>query len=175
MIQTLSRGFKFQKESSNTEIYKNDDYVMGLLADKTKFVSSPLENLHRTEVMLFRIFEEEMKSENPVLLGYSQSAIHKAAKFLTGAVERSASIGIAGETASGKSTVTLDVIDTIEEFADKYKLKSLVTRVNTDDYYYDRSEEVKKAGGMAEFAKTYDFDVPEALELDLMYKHIKEL
>ena len=28
---------------------------------------------------------------------------------------------------------------------------------------------------MAEFAKHYDFDVPEALELDLMYKHIQEL
>lgn len=28
---------------------------------------------------------------------------------------------------------------------------------------------------MAEFAKNYDFDVPEALELDLMCKHIQEL
>ena len=34
---------------------------------------------------------------------------------------------------------------------------------------------MKKAGGMAEFAKNYDFDVPEALELDLMCKHINEL
>ena len=69
----------------------------------------------------------------------------------------------------------MDIIDTIELFAKVFNIESIITRVNTDDYYFDRSEEVKKAGGMAEFAKNYDFDVPEALELDLMYKHINEL
>ena len=34
---------------------------------------------------------------------------------------------------------------------------------------------VKKAGSFAEFAKHYDLDVPEALELELMKKHIKSL
>ena len=34
---------------------------------------------------------------------------------------------------------------------------------------------VKKAGSFAEFAKHYDLDVPEALELELMHKHIKQL
>ena len=47
--------------------------------------------------------------------------------------------------------------------------------MNTDDYYYDRSEMVKAAGSFSEFAKNYDLDVPEALELELMSKHIKEL
>ena len=143
--------------------------------NNNKLVSSPIDKMHKAEVMLFKIFEEEINAKEPVLISYSASAIHKAAKFITGVTQRSASIGIAGETASGKSTVTLDVIDTIESFARRFKLKNVVTRVNTDDYYYDRSEEVKRAGGMAEFAKNYDFDIPEALELDLMCRHIQQL
>ena len=86
-----------------------------------------------------------------------------------------ASIGIAGETASGKSTLTMDLIDTIESFATEFNIDNAITRVNTDDYYYDRSEMVKAAGSFSEFAKHYDLDVPQALELELMSKHIMEL
>lgn len=140
-----------------------------------KYISSPISNLHTVELQLLKIFEDELNSENSVLLDYKPSAVRKLARFITGEFSRSASIGVAGETASGKSTITLDIIETIELFANVFGLGRVITRVNTDDYYYDRSEEVKKAGGMAEFAKTYDFDVPEALELDLMCKHIQEL
>jgi len=131
--------------------------------------------MHQIEIMLFKIFEEEINAKEPVLVCYSASAVHKAAKFITGIIERPVSIGIAGETASGKSTITLDVIDAIEKFAHRYGRRNIVTRLNTDDYYYDRSREVKEAGGMAEFAKNYDFDTPDALELDLMHRHILEL
>ena len=86
-----------------------------------------------------------------------------------------ASIGIAGETASGKSTITKDLIDTIESFATEFNIEDAITRVNTDDYYYDRSDMVKAAGSFSEFAKNYDLDVPQALELELMSKHIMEL
>ena len=140
-----------------------------------KYVSSPISNLNLIELQLLKIFEDELNSENSVLLDYKPSAVRKIARFLTGEISRSASVGVAGETASGKSAITLDIIETIELFANVFGLGRVITRVNTDDYYYDRSEEVKKAGGMAEFAKNYDFDVPEALELDLMCKHIQEL
>lgn len=142
---------------------------------KNNYISSPVNNLNEIEKNLFEIFENELNSINGVILRYNPIAIYKLAKFISGKINRSASIGIAGETASGKSTITLDIIDTIELFAKVFNIESIITRVNTDDYYFDRSEEVKKAGGMAEFAKNYDFDVPEALELDLMYKHINEL
>lgn len=157
MTDTLSRSINTQ-----TEFYN-------------KYVSSPIDNLRELEIQLFQIFEEEMKSENSVILSYKPQAINKLARFLTGEIKRSASVGVAGETASGKSTITLDIIETIELFARVFNIGNVITRVNTDDYYYDRSEEVKKAGGMAEFAKNYDFDIPEALELDLMCKHIQEL
>ncbi len=140
-----------------------------------KYISSPITIAQQAENKLQRIFEEEMFSQNSVLIAYNPQAVRKMAKFISGEINRPASIGIAGETASGKSTITLDIIDTVELFAQVFELERVITRVNTDDYYYDRSEEVKKAGGMAEFAKNYDFDVPQALELNLMCKHIKEL
>ncbi len=157
MTNTLSREIEVQEKFYN------------------KYVSSPINKTDDIENRLFKIFEDELNSKNSVLLAYKPFAIRKLAKFITGEIKRSASVGIAGETASGKSTITLDIIDTIEIFSKLFNSENVITRVNTDDYYYDRSEEVKKAGGMAEFAKNYDFDVPEALELDLMYKHINEL
>lgn len=131
--------------------------------------------LRHVEKRLNEIFEEEINSPNSILVSVSDSIIHKLALFLSGYTERSCSIGIAGETASGKSTITYDIIDTIEAFAQEYCVDNAITRINTDDYYYDRSDMVKKAGSFAEFAKHYDLDIPEALELELMKKHIKQL
>ncbi len=140
-----------------------------------KYITYPERNINRIEEELFKIFDEEVNAKNPVVIRYKHSMIYKMAQFIAGEIKRCVSVGIAGETASGKSTITYDIINTIELFSKLFNIGNLITRVNTDDYYYDRSEEVKKAGSMAEFAKNYDFDVPEALELDLMYKHVKEL
>lgn len=139
------------------------------------YVSVPINKADNIALRLKNIFEEELKSEGSILISYNPAVITKLSYYLSGQIARSASIGIAGETASGKSTVTMDIIDTLKLFADEYGLKNVITRVNTDDYYYDRSDMVKAAGSFAEFAKHYDLDVPQALELELMSKHIKEL
>ena len=131
--------------------------------------------LQYIEKRLNKIFSDELNSSNSIFKKVSENAIHKMALFLSGQITRACSIGIAGETASGKSTIAYDIINTIQAFADEYCLKNVITRLNTDDYYYDRSEMVKVAGSFAEFAKNYDLDVPEALELELMKKHIKQL
>ena len=128
--------------------------------------------LKKVESQLKQIFHGELCSSNSIFLRVSDKAIHKIALFLSGCETRSASIGIAGETASGKSTIAFDIIETLEAFAQRYNLSNVITRINTDDYYYDRSDMVKKAGSFAEFAKHYDLDVPEALELELMKEHI---
>ena len=132
-------------------------------------------NLFYIEKRLNQIFFNEMSSDNSIFRKVKNSAIHKMALFLSNNITRSCSVGIAGETASGKSTIALDIINTIRSFAEEYCINNAITRINTDDYYYDRSEMVKKAGSFAEFAKHYDLDVPEALELELMKKHIKAL
>lgn len=127
------------------------------------------------EKRLNQIFLDEMNHKNSIFRKVKSPAIQKMALFLSNNITRSCSIGIAGETASGKSTIALDIINTIQSFAEEYCIENAITRINTDDYYYDRSDMVKKAGSFAEFAKHYDLDVPEALELELMKKHIKSL
>ena len=133
-------------------------------------------NIHEEiERYLQNVFEKELKAKDSVLVSYNPFVIKKIAGYLSGRINMPASIGIAGETASGKSTITMDLIDTIESFATEFNIDNAITRVNTDDYYYDRSEMVKAAGSFSEFAKHYDLDVPQALELELMSKHIMEL
>lgn len=131
--------------------------------------------LQNIEKKLNKIFADEINSSDSIFKFVSDNAIHKMALFLSGCKGRACAIGIAGETASGKSTITLDIINTIEIFAQEYCIENAITRINTDDYYYDRSEMVNEAGSFAEFAKNYDLDIPEALELELMKKHIKSL
>ena len=142
---------------------------------KSKNVTQPISISDEIERYLSNIFEKELAEKGSILVSYNPFVIKKIAGYLSGKIKMPASIGIAGETASGKSTITMDLIDTIESFATEFNIEDAITRVNTDDYYYDRSEMVKEAGSFAEFAKNYDLDVPQALELELMHKHIKEL
>lgn len=79
------------------------------------------------------------------------------------------SIGIVGESASGKSTITEDFISVLNNHGIS------TTRINTDDYYFDNSEAVKQAGSFANWAKDKDLDSPEAMELSLMKSHIHSL
>ena len=76
------------------------------------------------------------------------------------------SIGIVGESASGKSTITEDFIKVLSEYWS-------ITRINTDDYYYDNSEAVKRAGSFANWAKDKDLDSPDAMDLNLMTRYIR--
>ena len=124
---------------------------------------------------LNKIFTREINSPTSIFRKVNGNVINKLALFISGNLDRSCSVGIAGETASGKSTIAFDIIDKIQEFADNKNLSDIITRINIDDYYYDRSDMVKKAGSFAEFAKHYDLDVPEALELELMKEHVSKL
>lgn len=134
-----------------------------------------INTVHAIEEKLFNIIENDKKLVKPVFLFVKDSVISKMAYFLAGFVSRPVSIGIAGATASGKSTFCFDIVDSVEDFEKEADLDKLVIRVNADDYYYDRTKEVAAAGGFSEFAKNYDFDVPEAIELDLLREHIEKL
>ena len=143
-------------------------------ATKTKkFYGS--QNIIYIKDKLHELFLNEINSPNSIFIKVNDNVIHKIASFISGKVRRSCSVGIAGETASGKSTVAFDVIGKIQDFAESKNLSNIITRINIDDYYYDRSEMVKEAGSFAEFAKHYDLDVPEALELELMKEHMSRL
>lgn len=140
-------------------------------------VSNPIHDsrFERLEKVLTDLFIQELKSEDSIFIKVSPTVIKKIAKFLSGMAYRPASIGVCGETASGKSTIVMDTMEIIQQFADEFLIDNIVTRINTDDYYYDRSKEVKAAGSFPEFVKNYDLDVPQAIELSLMKKHIQKL
>lgn len=77
-------------------------------------------------------------------------------------------IGIVGESASGKSTITDDFIKVFSQYC-------TINRLNTDDYYYDNSEAVKRAGSFDAWAKDKDLDSPNAMDLTLLKEHIDSL
>jgi len=133
------------------------------------------QNLIYIKNRLFRLFRDEINSPDSIFIKVNDNVVNKIAAFVAGDIKRSCSVGIAGETASGKSTVAYDVINKIQEYSQSKNLSNIITRINIDDYYYDRSEMVKEAGSFAEFAKHYDLDIPEALELELMKEHMSRL
>ncbi|MDD3435800.1 MAG: hypothetical protein PHC64_01460 [Candidatus Gastranaerophilales bacterium] len=144
---------------------------------KVNRVSNPIyhSRFQNLEKALTELFIKELNAPDSIFIKISPDVVKKTAMFLAGMAFRPVAIGVCGETASGKSTIVCDVIDTIQKFVQKASAENIVTRINTDDYYYDRSEEIKQAGSFDEFAKNYDFDVPEAIELSLAKAHIQML
>ena len=150
-----------------------NDVITSHSTGTKKFYGS--QNLIYIKDRLHKLFSEEISSPNSIFVKVNDDVIGRIASFISGEIRRSCSVGIAGETASGKSTVAFDVINKIQDFADSKNLSNIITRINIDDYYYDRSDMVKAAGSFAEFAKHYDLDIPEALELELMKEHMTRL
>lgn len=140
---------------------------------KMNGVTNPIHEsrFQKFEKSLNDLFLKELNSSDSIFVEVAPHVAKKLAMFLSGMTFRPAAIGVCGETASGKSTIVQDTICVIEEFLQN----DAVTRINTDDYYYDRSEEVKKAGSFDEFVKNYDLDIPEAIELSLMKEHVQKL
>ena len=95
------------------------------------------ESIQSIEKKLLNIFEENEKLDKPVFHFVNKGAIQKLAYFLSGAVKRPVTIGIAGATASGKSTFALDIIECINQNANKLNHPQPVTRVNTPDIPVD--------------------------------------
>lgn len=140
---------------------------------KLNGVTNPIHQsrFQKFEKALSELFLNELNSADSIFIEIAPHVVKKIAMFLSGMTFRPAAIGICGETASGKSTIVQDTICVIESFLQN----DAVTRINTDDYYYDRSVEVKKAGTFDEFVKNYDLDIPEAIELSLMKEHVQKL
>jgi len=139
------------------------------------YKSSDLDVLEFVEKKLLAFLKEDSERQCPVILSITPKTVSKLTYFLSGLAKKPVSIGVAGETASGKSSFVHDMVETINSVYSGVGLEEKITRINADNYYYDRSKEVKEAGGIAKFVESYDFDAPEAVELDLLKKHIKTL
>lgn len=144
---------------------------------KMNGVTSPIHQsrFQKLEKALNNLFLNELNSDDSIFVSIAPHVVKKMAMFLSGMAFRPAAIGVCGVTASGKSTIVQDTICVVEDFSKEFLQNDVVTRINTDDYYYDRSQEVIRAGSFDEFVKNYDLDVPEAIELSLMKKHVQML
>lgn len=121
---------------------------------------------------LKKILEEDKLQKQPLFINVKESVIFNLARRALNEHGTRFLIGIAGESASGKTTFVQNAIRSCiaEERTDLY------TIVCCDDYYYDWSKELKDAGTYeAFFAKGYSFDTPNAVNLDLMKEHLISL
>lgn len=119
-----------------------------------------------------KILEEDKKQKHPLFINVKESVIFNIARRALNEPGSRFLIGIAGESASGKTTFVQNAIRSCiaEERTDLY------TIVCCDDYYYDWSNELKEAGSYeAFFAKGYSFDTPKAINLQLMKEHLISL
>lgn len=121
---------------------------------------------------LKKILEEDKKQKQPLFIHVKESVIFNLARRALNEKNTRFLIGIAGESASGKTTFVQNAIRSCiaEERTDLY------TIVCCDDYYYDWSKELVEAGTYeAFFAKGYSFDTPNAINLNLMKEHLISL
>ena len=131
--------------------------------------------INLTEKAFLNFLKEDKKLQNPVILSITPKAVSKLIYFMAGMSQKPVAIGIAGETASGKSSFAADISDCINTIYYKQGCEAKITKVNSDNYYYDRSKEVLAAGSIANFSDNYDFDSPDAVELPLLKQHIQRL
>lgn len=121
---------------------------------------------------LNQILEEDKKEEQPLFLKISDTLIMDIARKVVQEKKKTFLIGITGESASGK---TVFVDNTIKACV-KDKKEGIYTVIRCDDYYKDTSKELKDAGSYEELFKTgFSFDVPDAINLDLMRQHLVAL
>lgn len=121
---------------------------------------------------LKKILEEDKLQPQPLFLKTSDNLILNIARMVVQEKKKSFLIGITGESASGK---TVFVDNTIKACV-KNKKEGIYTVIRCDDYYKDTSKELKEAGSYEELFKTgFSFDTPNAINLELMKKHLMQL
>ncbi len=121
---------------------------------------------------LKKILEEDKHAEQPLFLKTSENLILNIARMVVQEKKKTFLIGITGESASGK---TVFVDNTIKACI-KDKKEGIYTVIRCDDYYKDTSKELEEAGSYEELFKTgFSFDTPEAIDLELMKKHLIKL
>ncbi|MCQ2957354.1 MAG: hypothetical protein MJ180_00465 [Candidatus Gastranaerophilales bacterium] len=127
---------------------------------------------HHIEKNLKTIIDEDMQSEQPLFINIKHGFIRSLAYKLVSCPKERIVIGVSGESASGKSTLTSKILDmSISE-----KHRSLSTLINSDNYYKDASEELKAAGSYeALFDSGFNLDEPQAVDLPLLRNDLEKI
>ncbi len=121
---------------------------------------------------LKQIIEEDKKEKQPLFIKINDSFIMNIARTVIKEKKKTFLIGIAGESASGKTTF----VDNTVKACVKDEIEGIYTVISCDDYFKDTSKELKAAGNYEKLFKTgFSFDTPDVINLDLMKKHLIDL
>lgn len=121
---------------------------------------------------LKQIIEEDKKERQPLFIKISDNFIMNIARKVVQEKKKTFLIGIAGESASGKTTF----VDNTVKACVKDEIEGTYTVVRCDDYFKDTAKELKEAGNYENLFKTgFSFDSPNALNLDLMREDLLQL
>ena len=147
-----------------TELNKNELEQAKKLANMSK-ISKILENIREVIAL-------DRKQKQPLILRINEEFIFNITRKAISEKNSTFIMSIAGESASGKTTLVKN--------AAKACLKSDTDNVYTviccDDYYKDASKELSQAGNYEKlFESGFSFDTPDAIDLNLMKEHLKEL
>lgn len=139
--------------------------MQDLASDKTGLIFKIVESLNK-------ILREDQQQKQPLFLSINEQFLLKLVTEIVKNPKKSYVIGIAGESASGKTTLVQNAAKALL----KDKRRDLFTTISCDDYYKDASEELKRAGSYENLFMTgFSFDTPDALDLKLMKSHLASL
>ena len=115
-----------------------------------------------------QILAYDKRCESPIFKEVDPSFISRFTKRLITNPAKRLLIGIAGESASGKSTVCREVKSIIE------RLDMPVSVLSTDNYFNDISALIKKFGSFDNLRDNgYDVDSPDSFQLDLLRQDLQ--
>lgn len=121
---------------------------------------------------LKQIVDEDKQEKQPLFIKISDGFIMNIARKVVQEKKKSFLIGIAGESASGKTTF----VDNTVKACVKDEIEGVYTVIRCDDYFKDTSRELREAGNYEKLFKTgFSFDTPEVVNLELMKKNLLEL
>ena len=121
---------------------------------------------------LKEILKEDSTQPQPLFLKISDNLIMNIARMAVQERKKTFLIGITGESASGKTVF----VDNTIKACGKKENQGIYTVIRCDDYYKDTSKELQEAGSYEALFKTgFSFDTPEAIDLELMKRHLIDL
>lgn len=121
---------------------------------------------------LKQIVEDDKQEKQPLFIKIPDNFIMNIARKVVQEKKRTFLIGIAGESASGKTTF----VDNTVKACVKDEIDGVYTVVRCDDYFKDTSKELREAGNYERLFKTgFSFDTPKVVNLDLMKENLIDL
>lgn len=149
------------------------DYFMNIeVEEQTSNVNKGFETAIKIVESLKKILAEDKQQKQPLFLKIKDDFVFKMARKAVEMKKHPLVIGIAGESASGKTTFVQHMVNALipKDREDVY------TIIPCDNYYHDMAQQLKDLGGYdALFATGFSFDTPAAINLDLMKEHLLKL